>query len=463
MRSSSILAVAALALTALLSGCAGREATPKAADLSCHIGVYRLSDGTLVDVAPTDDARLRWRRLDGAFGRLTRQADDGWASTLGLTDRADGIRVAFGACGDGVIRFAGTEGQRVPLVVKDTSFTSGGETLFGRLVLPRGDGPVPIIVAVHGSEKTAASVFNYRQRLYPAAGVGMFVYDKRGTGYSTGRYTQDFHLLAADAAAALNEARRLAGKRLGRIGFEGGSQGGWVAPLAATKVPADFVIVGYGLAEGALAEDREETLNALREKGHGDDVLQKAREVTDATGDVVRSDFKRGFPELNALKRKYGKEAWFKDLDGEYTGQFTRTPAFLLKIIGPLYDVGTSWDYDPMPTLAGLATPQLWVLAAEDREAPEPETARRLVALAAKGRPITVLEYPLTDHGIYEFETAADGARTPLRVADGFTRAVLEFAAAGRLDGQYGAGRRLTPAPASTVPPPAAGPRRPPA
>src|SRR3546814_13627615 len=95
------------------------------------------------------------------------------------------------------------------------------------------------------------------QYLLPEQGVGVFVYDKRGTGRSTGSYTQDFHLLAGDARAALVEALRLAGERAGRIGFHGGRQAGWVAPLAASKTPpAQFVLVGYGLAPGARSEER---------------------------------------------------------------------------------------------------------------------------------------------------------------------------------------------------------------
>lgn len=456
-------AVAIVVLALSLAACASRQPTPKEADLSCHIGVYRLGDGTLVDVGPTDDARLRWRRIDGVFGRLSQQADGEWVSTQGLTDRADGVKVAFGDCGAGRIRFAGAEGEKVPLVIKDTTFRSEGETLFGRLVLPEGDEAVPVIVQVHGSERYAHSVFNYRQRLYPAAGVGVFVYDKRGTGHSTGHYTQDFDLLSADAAKALMEARRLAGDRAGRVGFEGGSQGGWVAPLAATKTTADFVIVGYGMAESTLAEDREETLQTLRDRGYGEDVLAKAREVTDATGVIMASGFKRGFRELDALRAKYGKEPWFADLKGEFTGEFTRAPSLMLRIVGPTRDEGTSWEYDPMPTLRGLNTPQLWVLAAEDRAAPEPETMRRMVGLAEAGRPVTVLEFPKTDHGIYEFETAPDGERTPVRVAEGFTRAVLEFATTGRLAASpYGTARQF-PAPDATAPRPADAPHRPPA
>lgn len=178
----------------------------------------------------------------------------------------------------------------------------------------------------------------------------------------------------------------------------------------------------------------------LREKGWGPEVLAKAREVTDAVGVVMASRFKRGLPELEAVKAKYGAEPWFKDLQGEFTGDFVRTPIADLARLGAERDVGTSWDYDSMPTLRALDAPLLWVLASEDRAAPPAGTRERLTTLIAEGRPITLLEFPRTDHGMYEFETAADGKRTMVRVTNGFTRAVLEFARTGRLSGaSYGA------------------------
>ena len=45
------------------------------------------------------------------------------------------------------------------------------------------------------------------QRQLPAEGIGVFVYDKRGTGKSGGVYTQNYLLLADDAIAAMNEAK----------------------------------------------------------------------------------------------------------------------------------------------------------------------------------------------------------------------------------------------------------------
>ncbi len=409
----------------------------------CHVGTYRLADGQLVDVGPTTGG-LRWRRMDGASGKLVKGADGLWTSRLGWTERSDGITATFGACEQETLTFAGQGGRKLNFYVQDTMFQGDGVALRGRLVLPPGKGPVPIAVLVHGSESTSAVEMNFTQRMWPANGVGVFVYDKRGTGGSEGRYNQDFRQLARDAAAAVREARRLAGSRAGRVGLDGGSQGGWIAPIAATLTPVDFVVARYGMAEGALAEDRGEVMQGLTDKGYGPEVLTKAREVTDVTGKVMASNFTDGWVELEAMRRRYGAEPWFKDIKGEFSGQILSTPEAVGRIAGPFFNQGTSWDYEPLPLLRSLNTPMLWILAGLDREAPPAETRRRLVMLAREGRPVQVLEYPNTDHGIVEFETDTGGKRTALRNADGYYRAVLDFEKTGSLSGSYGAALRLT-------------------
>lgn len=436
-----IFSLAATAVAVLACPAAFAQSLPE--DMLCHVGAYRLSDGTLVDVAPSDKA-LRWRLLDGRTGAMTRQ-DGGWVSTRGWTGQPDGVSIAFGPCGAGSIQFDRKSGERAPLVVRETTFIGAeGVELAGRLVLPTGQGKVPVDVLVHGSEDFSGRERYFEQRVWPLNGVGVFVYDKRGTGASKGKYTQDFHLLAKDAAAAVAEARRLGAERVSRIGLNGGSQGGWIAPLAATLVPVDYVIARYGLAEGPLAEDREEVMLGLAEKGYGPDVLAKAREVTEVTGKIMLSRFKEGWDELADVKARYGAEPWFRDIEGEFSGEILRNPPEAVRVIGPQRDKGTTWSYDPMPVLRSVNAPMLWILAGEDREAPVAETRRRLVALAKEGRPITILEFPRTDHGIVEFDVV-DGERRATRYADGYFRAVLDFALRGKLDGGYGASARLSP------------------
>lgn len=410
----------------------------------CHVGVYRLDDGSWVDVAPLPERGLRWRRLDGSTARMTLNADGHWTSTLGSTRRVEGPQPQLGACDQNRIVFDGSPGARIVLDSRDTTFTSrDGNRLNGRLILPPGDGPVPIMVEVHGSEGANALDFNAFQRFAPASGVGVFVYAKRGSGGSEGTYTQDFHLLAEDAAAAVVEARRMAGDRAGRIGLHGGSQGGWVAPLAASLTPVDFVTIGFGLAYGPLSEDADQVQLDLKGKGWGPEVLEQARAITAVTGAFIASHGAVGFADLEAVRARYRTEPWFADIRGEFTGFLLNTPNDGIIAMAPRLDIGTPWNYDPLPVLTALDTPMLWIQAAEDLGAPPEATRARLIALSEQGRPITVLEFPDTDHGIIRFETAQDGTRTSLGYAPGYYQAVLDWAREGRLEGQYGDGRVL--------------------
>ena len=206
---------------------------------------------------------------------------------------------------------------------------------------------------------------------------------------------------------------------------------------------ADFVIVGFGLAYGALAEDSDQVMLDLKAKGGGDDVLGQAREITDVTGAFIASHGAVGFDGLEAVRAKYRAQPWFADIRGEFTGLLLNTPNDQIVAMAPVLDVGTSWDYDPLPVLSRLDAPMLWIQAEDDTGAPPEATRRRLIDLAGLGRPITLLEYPDTDHGIVRFETADDGRRTSIGYAPGYYQAVLDWARTGRLDGAYGDGRLL--------------------
>ena len=211
--------------------------------------------------------------------------------------------MTFSDCAKSDISFNGINGHRIAFEVVETTFEGDGIKLVGRLVLPKSGGRTPIVVLIHGSETDSARDFQPLQRLLPAEGVGAFVYDKRGTGGSGGKYTQDFSLLANDAVAAMREARRLAGARAGRIGYWGGSEGGWVAPIAATRATVDFVIVGFGLAVSVIDEDQEEVALEMRLKGHSPEEIAKAQEVAAAAEAVFESGFTKGFKRFDAVSR----------------------------------------------------------------------------------------------------------------------------------------------------------------
>jgi len=404
----------------------------------CHIGAYKLADGRLVDVAPSSKDTLRWRMFDGTSGALSKAPDGGWTSTLGWTERPDGVTVTFSGCAEGEVRFNGVQGRRIPFDVTETKFAGRDVSLVGRLILPKGRGPVPIVVLVHGSEDDSALSGNALQRLLPAAGVGAFVYDKRGTGGSTGKYSQDFDLLADDAVAAMGEARRLAGSRAGRIGYQGGSQGGWVVPIAATRAPVDFAIVSFGLAVSVIEEDRQQVALEMALKGHSAEDTAKALEVAGAAEAVFESGFKDGFARLDALRDKYRGEPWYKDLHGNFTWLILPHTEAEIRAMAKNYDWGTPWRYDPMPTLRKVTTPQLWILGEMDLQAPSAETSRLIRSLIDAGQPVTLAVNPGAEHGMTEFETKPDGERISTRFSPGYFQMMRDFARDGRLRGAYG-------------------------
>ena len=410
----------------------------------CRPGSYRLADGGLVNIdVRNDDGTYRWRRLDGTTGLLHPSTGKAWTSTGGWTNDADGVSVSFPDCDAGVVDFNGVTGKRIGFDVQDVSFVSHGITLAGRLTLPQGADKVPVVVLVHGAEDDSAlsspGVVHALQRILPAEGIGVFAYDKRGTGKSGGQYTQDYPLLADDADAAMDQARHLAGARLGRVGFWGGSQGGWVAPLAANHTHADFVVVSYGLAVDVIAEDQESVELQMREKGYPPETVAKALEVAHAAEDLFMQDFKGSYAEFDAMKAKCRNEPWYKDVHGDFAWFVLEQKSDAdLRAMAPKFDWHTPFHYDSMPVLRSGKTAELWILGGEDYEAPSAVTSGRIKSLIAEGKPFTLAYYPKAEHGMTLFKTEADGTRDSTRYAPGYFEMMRDFMKSGELSGAYG-------------------------
>ena len=412
------------------SAVAARDASFTAECLGANAGAYALSSGEIIvlNVAAKPTA-LRWTHDDGRTGLLQPDASGGLKGTRGWTTDPDTIAIDLKACDGTRLLFEGRTARRLELDIQETAIEVDGARVAGRLVRPAGQRgtPVPLVVEVQGSGRGSHIDSSHRQFQLPAHGIAVFVYDKRGTGRSTGRYTQDFHVLARDAAAAFTHASGLMREGATTRGFVGSSQGGWVAPLAAAQVPADFVIVNYGLAYSALQEDREQVLLGMRQAGWNDpDILRKAAAVADAAGRVVTRKGEEDMRGMAQLRELYRQEAWWKNLGGEFTVFIANTSAEELARLGPSMDVGTSWDYDPMPTLRALKARQLWLVASQDMEAPPEETLRRLDALQREGRPVTVVTFPEADHGLRRFEVV-DGKRRETGYETGAHRVIVDW------------------------------------
>src|SRR5579884_186518 len=434
MRARTIVAAIAFFGFTVVSACAVAE-TPN----NCHVGSYRLSDGRAVDIAPSDGDTLRWRMFTGETGQLHPQKDGTWTSTYGWTNRPDGKTVAFSGCDKGEITFGNESGKRIDFAVSETIFESNGVKLAGRLVMPKDAGKVPVVVLVHGSEHDSARDSYALQRMFPAQGIGAFVYDKRGTGASGGVYTQDFDVLANDAVNAMKEARRLAGPRLGRIGYQGGSQGGWVVPLAVNRAPVDFAIISFGLAVTILEEDQESVALDMYFHHHSAEDTKKALALARAGEKVFETGGKEGYEAFDTLRQKYKSEPWYKDVHGDFL--FFILPLDKQQIIQGLaekFNFYVPFHYEPMPTLEASTVPQLWILGSDDLEEPSAETAKRIKSLITEGKDYTVAIYPGAEHGMTEYEVDAKGERLSTRYAPGYFQMMADFIRDGHIGKKYG-------------------------
>lgn len=127
----------------------------------------------------------------------------------------------------------------------EISFNNGNLKLAGMMILPEGEGPFPVAVMIHGSgtsyrdNKWYLSVVNHLQK----NGIAVLLPDKRGSEKAGGKWIgASFEDLAGDTMAAIEYIKTQDYFDYSKIGIIGMSQGGWIAPIVATKTNLSFVV-----------------------------------------------------------------------------------------------------------------------------------------------------------------------------------------------------------------------------
>jgi len=149
------------------------------------------------------------------------------------------------------------------------SFTSDGLTVYGFMNTPRGQGPFPAVLVLHGyvNPRTYRTPFAYTQRYADAlAEAGFLVIhpDYRGHGRSEGQAEGSANLFrvgyAVDVLNLIAHAQRLPNVRADGIGLFGHSMGGGIALRVAAVNPDVKAVVLYG------SMSADERLNIARIK-----------------------------------------------------------------------------------------------------------------------------------------------------------------------------------------------------
>jgi len=253
---------------------------------------------------------------------------------------------------------SGQFAKRVQYKYEDITFSSAdGMKLAGRASLPETDSPVPAFMMLHGSEPGTRDNFGNKVMAHYMLfrGFAILNYDKRGAGESDGVYQEaaseeNLQKQAEDVIAGvkyLASRPEIDAKRIGLIGF---SQAGWVIPLAASQSKAITHIV---ILSGPVTSTFQEDVFS----NYSND------------GDTVTN---------------YD--------DAEITQQLHE-----LKPGG----------FDPLPVIAKLKQPGLWLWGSVDKSVPVTFSAENLQALIDSGKDI--FSYQVLQNGDHNLNESPHG------------------------------------------------------
>jgi hypothetical protein len=256
------------------------------------------------------------------------------------------------------------EGKATPggfgVRVEEVRFAGGGLTLAGALSLPDAGGRRPAVVIVPGSGPATRDFALYARVAEHLArrGFVMLRYDKPGAGASQGDWSaEDFSDRARHALDAAEYLRGRPEVDPERVGLVGHSQGGWIAPLAASLSDRIAFVV---MLAGAAATPAEQDLLSQRHRLEA--LGAPPADVEDAVVFTRKChEYARGLlpdAEFEELLRETPTKGWWKSIApaGVAIEDIRKAVRHLAKIL----------DRDPIPPLKRLRCPLLALFGERD-------------------------------------------------------------------------------------------------
>jgi alpha/beta superfamily hydrolase len=249
---------------------------------------------------------------------------------------------------------SGQYAARMNYLTEEVTFTSAdGAVMAGLLTSPESSEPHAAFMMLHGSEPGVKDGFGQQVLAHYmiSRGIALLTYDKRGVGDSQGLYREsaneaNINLIASDAVAGTDYLSTRTEIDSTKIGLIGGSQAGWVIPVAvAASENVDFFVITSGPVLSFAQEDRYSSVT-----NDGD---------SSTTYDVEELD-----QTLREMK---------------------------------------PGGVDPIPVLAQLTQPGLWLWGSVDKSVPAKVSAENLQTLIDSGRDnFSYKILPNGDHNLNE-------------------------------------------------------------
>lgn len=274
---------------------------------------------------------------------------------------------------------------------RDVVFENEGASLSGTLYLPR-DQPVRgALVVTHGASSALRdrALYLHLREMLPPLGMAVLLYDRRGSGGSTGVLADsDYAVLARDALAG----RRVVIDQLqlpqDRVGFWGLSQGGWLAMLAGSQeADAAFVISVSAPLVTPDVQMMFASESILAIKGYDDSEIAVALAARRAVDGHLRGELTAA--EAQPLLDAAISRPWFGDI---YMSPRLGDPATSRWL--------REMRHDPLTILPDLHAPTLLIYGAEDPWIPVEESARRFADLRLANPDISIAVLAGLDHAM---------------------------------------------------------------
>ena len=255
---------------------------------------------------------------------------------------------------------------------------NGGTELRGTLVFPEDvRRPVPAVVLLHGSEKSTRSFAKrLSANMFVERGFAVLLFDKRGAGESGGDYeSTTYAQLIEDALEAVAFVRRRQDVNPHIIGLIGVSQSGWLTPeIAERSGDIAFIINKSGPSLSVVQTIAWERYNDMMADGVSE---PSAR----GQAGVLRQLW------AHRISPTIETRIAIVETLAVWAGREESTLPVTLRQVSARYMQMIS--YDPAPYLDRITVPTLYIYGSEDINVPVKPSVKRIVELAAAGKPIT--------------------------------------------------------------------------
>jgi pimeloyl-ACP methyl ester carboxylesterase len=312
-----------------------------------------------------------------------------------------------------------------PYKAEDVSYenAAAGVKLAGTLTIPEGAGPFPAVLLItgSGSQDRDETLLGHKPFLVLAdyltrRGIAVLRVDDRGVGGSTGdaaaATSEDF---AGDVLAGVAYLKTRPEIDAGKIGLCGHSEGGLIAPIAASRSgDVAFIVLMAGTGVPGTDILRLQSRKIAEALGAGEAALAAQAEMLEKTfalieehadADAARTALAAMTKEFTAKLTDTQREELQLD-ENEAEGSAALSAA-TESMIGPWFRYFLK--YDPRPTLAKVRCPVLAINGAKDLQViPSQNLPEIEKALKAGGNErVTIRELPGLNHLFQACETGS--------------------------------------------------------